>query len=83
MTQVSVVVPTRNESDNLDALVARTVAALAHVPWTWELLVVDDSDDDTPDRVRAEHARSAGAVAAPATGRPRRRSRRCGERRLR
>jgi dolichol-phosphate mannosyltransferase len=53
VTQVSVIVPTRNESDNLDALVARTAAALAPVPWTWELLVVDDSDDDTPDRVRA------------------------------
>jgi dolichol-phosphate mannosyltransferase len=61
VTMVSVVVPTRNESDNLDALVARTAAALAPVPWTWELLVVDDSDDDTPDRVRAA-ARSGRPV---------------------
>lgn len=50
---VSVVVPTRNEVDNVDRLVARTTAALDASPWTWELLLVDDSDDDTPARARA------------------------------
>jgi len=50
---LTVVVPTRNESANVDQLVARTAAALDASPWSWELLLVDDSDDDTPDRARA------------------------------
>ncbi|MCW2601442.1 MAG: glycosyltransferase [Frankiales bacterium] len=50
---LSVVVPTRNEADNVDQLVSRTAAALDASPWSWELLLVDDSDDDTPDRARA------------------------------
>jgi glycosyltransferase involved in cell wall biosynthesis len=50
---LSVVVPTRNEADNVEQLVTRTAAALEAGPWTWELLLVDDSDDDTPERARA------------------------------
>jgi dolichol-phosphate mannosyltransferase len=57
---LSVVVPTRNEADNVDQLVARTAAALDPSPWSWELLV-DDSDDDTPERARAL-ARSGAPV---------------------
>ena len=43
---VSVVVPTRNEADNVLPLWQRLQAALAGVPF--ELCVVDDSDDSTP-----------------------------------
>lgn len=43
---LSVVVPTRNEADNIKALVGRLKAALAEV--AFELIFVDDSDDDTP-----------------------------------
>jgi len=51
----TVVVPTRNESGNIAALVARLECVLAGMPA--EILFVDDSDDDTPDRVRevAQH----------------------------
>jgi glycosyltransferase involved in cell wall biosynthesis len=45
----TVVVPTRNESGNITALVARLESVLAGMPA--EILFVDDSDDDTPDRV--------------------------------
>lgn len=50
---LSLVVPTRNESDNLDQLVHRTTLALNEAPWAWELLLVDDSDDETPQRALA------------------------------
>src|SRR5689334_13336687 len=49
-TDLTVVVPTRNEVDNIAPLVARLDTALAGV--RAEILFVDDSDDDTPDRVR-------------------------------
>jgi mannose-6-phosphate isomerase-like protein (cupin superfamily) len=49
---VTVVVPTRNEAPNLRPLLDRTEAALDGVA-SWELLVVDDSDDDTPEVARA------------------------------
>ena len=45
---VSLVVPTRNEAANVPPLVARTATAFEQMPWPWELLLVDDSDDDTP-----------------------------------
>jgi dolichol-phosphate mannosyltransferase len=55
---VTVVVPTRNEAGNIAMLVDRLDAALDGV--TAEILFVDDSDDDTPQRVeeialRARH----------------------------
>lgn len=53
MTALSVVVPTRNESDNVDVLVRKVTEVLDGSPWTWELLIVDDSDDATPERVAA------------------------------
>ena len=67
---VSIVIPTRNEADNVEPLVERLNAALT-VPA--ELLFVDDSDDATPDAVLTSAARSPNAVALlhrPAGQRP-------------
>ena len=50
---VTVIVPTRNEASNVAPLVARVKAAMATTEWSWELVFADDSDDDTPDAVRA------------------------------
>lgn len=47
--QVTIVVPTRNERDNVAPLVARVATAVADVDA--EIVFVDDSDDDTPDVV--------------------------------
>jgi mannose-6-phosphate isomerase-like protein (cupin superfamily) len=49
---VTVVVPTRNEAANLRPLLDRASDALGD-DLSWELLVVDDSDDETPDVARA------------------------------
>lgn len=49
--KVTVVVPTRNEADNIATLVQRIDAALAMHPS--EIIFVDDSDDATPDIVRS------------------------------
>lgn len=49
---LSLVVPTRNEADNVSALVARVARALGAVDY--ELLFVDDSDDTTPDVIQRE-----------------------------
>src|SRR4051812_20589689 len=46
---VSVVVPTRNERDNIEPLLLRLHAALEGT--TAEVIFVDDSDDDTPETV--------------------------------
>jgi dolichol-phosphate mannosyltransferase len=48
---LSVVIPTRNESGNIEPLVRRLSEALDGVVGGWELLFVDDSDDMTPDAV--------------------------------
>ncbi|GAB2932705.1 hypothetical protein GCM10027047_31320 [Rhodococcus aerolatus] len=53
---VTVVVPTRDEADNVDELVRRTSDALGGAALSWELLLVDDSDDDTPARARRHAA---------------------------
>ena len=54
---VSVIVPTRNEAPNVAPLVSRIGAALGSRPGRpgtpWEVVFVDDSDDDTPHAVRA------------------------------
>ena len=47
---VSIIVPTFNESGNVASLVRRVQAALADT--AAEIIFVDDSTDDTPDRVR-------------------------------
>lgn len=50
-TAAWVVVPTRNEADNVLPLVEEVEAAFAERPA--DVLFVDDSDDETPDRVTA------------------------------
>ena len=47
---LSVVVPTRNEQENIGPLVQRLEAALSGLPC--ELIFVDDSDDETPGVIR-------------------------------
>lgn len=49
---LTVIVPTRDEAQNVAPLVARCDAALARYPGA-EILFVDDSDDSTPDMVQA------------------------------
>jgi dolichol-phosphate mannosyltransferase len=48
---ISVVVPTRAEAGNVGPLVARLDQVLPDLPV--EVIFVDDSDDDTPDAIRA------------------------------
>jgi len=55
-TDVSVIVPTRDEAENVDELVSRTRDAMVKSKLTWELLFVDDSDDDTPARAMSHAA---------------------------
>lgn len=56
---LSVVVPTRNEQENVAPLVARVARSLASLmspapgPRAIEIIFVDDSDDDTPQRILA------------------------------
>jgi dolichol-phosphate mannosyltransferase len=45
---LSIVVPTRNEAENIEPLVARVGSALDWLGGRWEMLFVDDSDDATP-----------------------------------
>jgi hypothetical protein len=52
---LSVIVPTRNEMANIAVLIKRLGRAVA--PLSAEIVVVDDSDDDTPAAV-ALHART-------------------------
>jgi dolichol-phosphate mannosyltransferase len=47
--RLTVIVPTRNEEHNVEALLGRLGPATA--PLRAEIIVVDDSDDDTPDAV--------------------------------
>src|SRR5437773_1183559 len=52
--ELSVVVPTRNEAGNVEQVFQRLQAALeGH---TFEVIFVDDSDDDTPSAIRALRA---------------------------
>jgi len=51
--ELSVLVPTRNEAGNIPALLERLGAAVRGI--RAEILLVDDSDDDTPD-LAARHA---------------------------
>ena len=50
MIMLSVVVPTRNERENIGPLIERLEAALSGLPC--ELIFVDDSDDGTPQVIR-------------------------------
>ena len=68
---MSVIVPTRNEADNIRPLLARLKDVLGGTDA--EVLVVDDSDDATPEIARLLAARSALPVrvhARPAGQRP-------------
>ena len=47
---ISVVLPTREEADNVGPLVARLERVLPDLPL--EIIFVDDSDDETPDAIR-------------------------------
>lgn len=49
---VTLIVPTRNEAPNIEPLLAGLAAAFGD-RYSWEVLFVDDSDDATPDAVRA------------------------------
>ncbi|GAA2619915.1 hypothetical protein GCM10010399_58770 [Dactylosporangium fulvum] len=79
--QFTIVIPTRNESDNVVPVLSRLDAVLTDVPA--EILFVDDSDDgtaetiraaavDAPDRIRLLHRppgrRSGGLGGAVAAG---------------
>lgn len=52
--QLSIVIPTRNEEANVRTLLARIDAALGDL--RYEVVVVDDSDDRTPEVVEQEAA---------------------------
>lgn len=56
MASVSIVIPMKNESENVDSLIADIARACADLD-AFEIIVVDDgSTDDTADRVRAMSA---------------------------
>jgi dolichol-phosphate mannosyltransferase len=56
---LSLVLPTKDEAENVDALVARLETALPDVPGRrFQVIFVDDSDDDTPQVVEAVRERS-------------------------
>jgi dolichol-phosphate mannosyltransferase len=57
---LSVVIPTRNEAGNIQLLLARLQDALSDI--AAEVLVVDDSDDATPEIARQAAMRSALSV---------------------
>lgn len=49
---LSIIIPTRNEADNVQILAHRLAASLADAGLAGELIFVDDSDDETPTRIR-------------------------------
>jgi glycosyltransferase involved in cell wall biosynthesis len=67
---LTVIVPTRNEADNVEVLLDRVGAALAGVPA--EVVFVDDSDDTTPDVIDAvvRSRRFAGDLVVSLLHRP-------------
>ena len=62
MTDLSVVVPTRNEAENMEPLITRLAPVLAGSGRRWEVIVVDDSDDATPKVVEELKANSDGSI---------------------
>ncbi len=56
LVQLSVVVPTRNESPNVDELIERIRRSMAASGITYEILFIDDSDDGTPATIAAHVA---------------------------
>ena len=56
---LSIVVPLRDEEDNVLPLATQVQAALAGAPWPWQLILVDDgSRDRTGERIREAVAAS-------------------------
>ncbi|MDX6644777.1 MAG: hypothetical protein QOK40_504 [Miltoncostaeaceae bacterium] len=56
---LSIVLPTKDEAENVEALVARLETALPDIPGRrYQVIFVDDSDDDTPKVVEAARERS-------------------------
>lgn len=45
---LSIIVPTYNEGDNVKAIVDRIMKVMTNVGYSYEILFVDDSDDQTP-----------------------------------
>ena len=58
--RISVVVPVRNEAENIGPLLSEISKALAGI--SFEVIFVDDSTDDTPGIIREEAARSRAPV---------------------
>lgn len=46
---IAVIIPTRHEASNVERIRDRLAAALNARPWVWQLVFVDDSDDETPE----------------------------------
>lgn len=62
---VSVVIPTKEEAGNVGPIIARLERVLPDVPM--EVIFVDDSDDETPETIRAiESTRSVRLLHRPA-----------------
>lgn len=71
---VSIIVPTYNEQENVRTLTARVAAALAGTEYSYEILFIDDSRDNTPQvlaelvhqvpRVRYIHRDNARGLAS-------------------
>jgi dolichol-phosphate mannosyltransferase len=57
--ELTVIVPTRNERDTIEELVDRVDESMRAIDLEYEVLVVDDSEDDTSERVR--HVAHGGA----------------------
>lgn len=60
--EISIVVPTFREAENLAQLIPRVAAALATSGRTWELIVVDDESRDGTPAVMAQHAANGHPV---------------------
>lgn len=58
--ELSVLVPTRNEAGNIEELLRRVATAVAGIPT--EIVFIDDSDDLTPEVIRAVARRGGGAA---------------------
>jgi dolichol-phosphate mannosyltransferase len=65
---VAVVVPTFNEADNVEELLGRLSGALAHLTAT--IVIVDDGDDDLPQRVARMQPQSPLTVCVLRRGEP-------------
>lgn len=62
MTDLSVIVPTRNEASNVEPLVTRLSAALASCEYEREVIFVDYSDDSTPEVVETVAAGNKDSI---------------------